>query len=108
MSGIDVTDVVIDARATIGDTCILRGVYPTFEYKNGAPTANRDGTRYRVMTPLGALNVKVKGPQAIDFDADSKPVTVRFVGLSLYIYFRDGKVGVAGRAKGIEVVGKAP
>lgn len=108
MNTIDVTDVVIDVAATIGETYHLRGTYPTFVYEHGTPTANRDGTRYRVMTPLGAMNVKVKGPQTIDFDADSKPVTVRFTDLSLYIYFRDGKAGVAGRAKAIEVVGKAP
>ena len=106
MSGIELTDLVIDVQATIGETYLLKGAYPTFIYENGTPTSNRDGTRYRVATPVGYLNVKVKGPQTIDFDADSKPVSVRFPGMDMYIYFRGGKPAVAGRAKAIEVVGE--
>lgn len=107
MNVIGLTDLVIDTKGTVGDTFILRGAYPTYAYKDGAPTTIRDGTRYRVATSAGMLNVKVKGSQTIDFDTDSAPVTVRFADLMLYVYFgKDGKPSVGGRAKAVQVMGE--
>ena len=104
MTSIDLRDLIIDAEATVGAIQTLRGAYPTYEYKNGAPTMERNGTRYRVQTPAGMLNIKVGGEQAVDFDKTDKPITVRFRGLSLYVYYKDGKPMIAGRADAIEIV----
>lgn len=106
MNGIDLTDLVIDAEKIVGKVVLLKAAYATFEYQDGIPTAKRDGTRYRVATPVGTLNVKVKGEQTIDFDPDNGPVPVSFEALNLYVYYKNGKAGVAGRAKAIEVVDK--
>lgn len=104
MSGIDLSDLVIDAERTVGKVVLLKGVYATFEYQDGIPTAKRDGTRYRVATPVGALSVKVKGEQTIDFDPDNGPMPVSFENLGLYIYYRNGKAGVAGRATAVKTM----
>lgn len=104
-SGIDLQDLVIDAEATLGKIVYVRAAYPTYVYSNGTPTANRDGTRYRVMSRAGTLNVKVPGAQTLTVDGAS-PIPVSFEGVDLYIYYRDGKPFVAGRAKAVHVVGK--
>lgn len=104
-NGIDLQDLVIDAEATLGDVVYVRAAYPTYAYSNGAPTANRDGTRYRVMSRAGTINIKVPGAQTLTVDG-TRPIPVSFAGVNLYIYYRDGKPFVAGRAKAIEVVGK--
>lgn len=104
MNSIDLHDLCIDAKATVGELFSLRGAFPTYEYSNGAATTTRNGTRYRVATPAGMLNIKVGGEQTVDFDKDDEPITVRFEKLSLYIYYRDGKPVIAGKADAIEVV----
>lgn len=94
-------NLVIDAKATLGSPLLLCKVSPTFEYANGTPTSKRDGTRYTVAAPsaeMATLNIKVLGAQAV--------VPVTFDDLELYIYFRDAKPLVAGRATAIHVVDK--
>ena len=105
MNGICLQDLVIDAEATLGDVVYVRAAYPTYAYSNGAPTANRDGTRYRVMSRAGTINVKVPGAQTLTVDGVS-PIPVCLQEPKSYIYYKDGKPAVAGRAKAIEVVGK--
>ena len=104
MKSIDLHDLCIDAKATVGELFSLRGAFPTYEYSNGAATTTRNGPRYRVATPAGMLNIKVGGEQTVDFDKDDEPITVRFEKLSLYIYYRDGKPVIAGKADAIEIV----
>ena len=105
MNGICLQDLVIDAEATRGAVVSVRAPYPTSAYSNGAPTANREGTRYRVMSRAGTINVKVPGAQTLTVDGVS-PIPVCLQEPKLYIYYKDGKPAVAGRAKAIEVVGK--
>lgn len=105
MGNIELTDLAIDAAATLGDVVYIKAAFPTVKYENGTPTSNRDGTRYRVMSRAGAINVKVPGPQTLDVDG-TQLVPVSFEGLSLYIYFRDGKPVVAGKAKTVKAVDK--
>lgn len=101
-------NLVIDAKATLGSPLLLCKVSPTFEYANGTPTSKRDGTRYTVAAPsaeMATLNIKVLGAQAVDMDGKAV-VPVTFDDLELYIYFRDAKPLVAGRATAIHVVDK--
>lgn len=105
MNGIELTDLVIDVEATVGNVLFAKAAYPTFAYEKGVPTSTRDGTRYRVITPVGGINIKVKGPQTLNVDG-SKSVPVYFDGLELYIYFRDGTPVIAGRARAVKVADK--
>lgn len=104
-NGIDLQDLVIDAEATLGEVMYVKAAFPTFTYKDGAPTSNRDGTRYRVMSRAGTINIKVPGAQTLTVDG-VRPVPVSFQGVNLYIYFKDGRPLVAGRAKAVHVVGE--
>jgi hypothetical protein len=54
---------------------------------------------------MATLNIKVLGAQAVDMDGKAV-VPVTFDDLELYIYFRDAKPLVAGRATAIHVVDK--
>ena len=99
---------VIDSAATLGTPLLVCKAAPTFEYVNGSPTNKRDGTRYTVAAPaaeMATVNIKVSGPQALDMGGKAI-VPVEFDSLELYIYYRDGKPMVAGRAKGVHKVDK--
>ena len=104
MNSIDLRDLIIDSKASIGEVFSLRGAFPTYTYVDGKATTTRDGTRYRVVTPIGTLNVKVRGSQNINFDANDTPINIHFRGLTLYIYYRDGKPMIAGKADAVEAV----
>ena len=101
---IKLKDLKIDARATVGSQLLLIKDAPTFTYDdNGIPTQTIDGTRYTVACPacdMQTLSVKVPGPQTLS-RGDRAIMPVIFDGLDLYIYFRDGKPMVGGRAKAI-------
>ena len=98
----------IDAAATLGSPLLVCKAAPTFEYISGQPTNKRDGTRYTVAAPaagMATIAVKVPGPQGVEMDGKAV-VPVAFDGLELYIYYRDGKPMVAGRATAIRVADK--
>lgn len=105
MNGIDLTDLVIDTTATLGDALYVKAAYPTYKYEGGAPTSLRDGTRYRVATPVGMVNIKVPGNQTVDADG-TQLVPVIFSELRLYIYYKDGRALVAGRAQSVKAADK--
>lgn len=97
---------VIDSAATLGTPLLLCKAAPTFEYVNGAPTNKRDGTRYTVAAPaagMATINIKVPGPQGVEMDGKAI-IPVEFDSLEIYIYYRDSKPMVAGRAKGVHKV----
>lgn len=99
---------VIDAVATLGSPLLLCKTAATYEYTNGVPTNKRDGTRYTVAAPaagMATVNVKVSGPQALDMGGKAI-LPVEFDSLELYIYYRDGKPMVAGRARGVHKADK--
>lgn len=106
MGNIELTDLVIDSVATLGEVVYVKAAFPTVKYENGTPTSNRDGTRYRVMSRAGSINIKVPGPQTLEVDG-TQLVPVSFESLSMYIYFKDGKPVVAGRAKAVKTMGKS-
>ena len=99
-------DLKIDTAATLGDTLLLCRATPTYAYEGGIPTSKRDGTRYTVASPIcniATINIKVSGPQTVDLGGKAV-MAVAFDALEIYIYFREGKPQVAGRAKAIKVL----
>ena len=99
---------VIDATATLGSPLLVCKAAPTYRYENGVPTNKRDGTRYTVAAPaagMATIAVKVLGPQTLDMGGKAV-ITVEFDSLEIYIYYRDGKPMVAGRATAIRVADK--
>lgn len=100
---INLRDLVINAEATLGAPLFLVKEAATYAYENGVATSRRDGTRYTVAAPsvnMATIAIKVPGAQTVD-KGDKAIVPVVFDGLELYIYFRDGKPCVGGRAKAI-------
>lgn len=96
----------IDAAATLGDTLFVVRVVPTYVYHNGVATSERDGTRYTVASAacgMATVTVKVPGPQTVTL-GENAVLPVAFDELEIYIFFRDGKPLVAGRAKAIKVL----
>lgn len=98
----------IDSAATLGTPLLVCKAAPTFLYENGVPTNKRDGTRYTVAAPavgMATINIKVPGPQGVEMDGKAI-IPVEFDSLEIYIYYRDSKPMVAGRATAIHVVDK--
>ena len=101
-----ISDLKIDVKATVGSPLVLCRTTPTVEYTEGVRTTKRDGTRYSVACPaagMQTLTVKVLGPQTVEC-SEKGMILVDFDDLDIYVYFKDGKPFVAGRAKAIRLV----
>ena len=99
-------DLKIDAERTVGSPLVLCRTQPTMAYEEGVRTSKRDGTRYSVACPaagMQTLTVKVLGQQTVEC-SEKGMVLVDFDDLDIYVYFKDGKPFVAGRAKAIRLV----
>ena len=105
---IKVTDLKIDAKATIGDYVYLSSIVPAYQYVNNQPTSEIIGYQYRVACPaldFAILGVKILGPKKIE-----KPTTgqarVAFDGLEIYLYWsrEDQKFRVAARATAVKIL----
>lgn len=98
-------DLKIDAERTVGSPLVLCRTQPTMAYEEGVRTTKRDGTRYCVACPaagMQTLTVKVLGQQTVEC-SEKGMVLVDFDDLDIYVYFKDGKPFVAGRAKAIRL-----
>lgn len=99
------SDLKIDVKATVGSPLVLCRTNPTVEYAEGVRTSRRTGTRYTVACPaagMQTLTVKVLGQQTVEC-SEKGMVLVDFDDLDIYVYFKDGKPFVAGRAKAIRL-----
>lgn len=108
MNKLDVRDLVIDVRETIGDDLILAEVRDVFEYQDGVRTDTVIGQAYTVLLPqrgYATLTVKVLGARKLDVDpASGNMIRVRFVGLVIKPYAIQGRIGVSAKADDVVIV----
>lgn len=100
-----VTDIVVDAIATLGKRLLVVDVVPSFEYRDGVRTDNIIGYRYITVLPerkMDKLAVKIDGPAQID--APSGCVEVSYEGLELSVYWARGEYGIAAKATKVKVL----
>lgn len=90
----NVTDFVIDAKATFGERMIAIEERATFEYVDNKRTNNRDGTRYTLVLldrGYAQISVKFPGVQPVHVEKGT-PVPVFVDGLTVNWYTFDGKL----------------
>ena len=92
---------VIDAKATVGERFRFLGYKPTFEYQNGVPTQKIKGYRAEiVMLDRGYSTLYVTVPQAPENLAFDSPVTVNDLVIKAYVI--NGKSRIVATATTIE------
>ena len=106
---IKLTDLKIDAKATVGDYVYLSSIVTAYQYVNDQPTTEIIGYQYRVACPAmdwALLSVKILGQKQIEKPAHGQAKVV-FEGLEIYPYWskRDEKYLVAARATGVKILG---
>lgn len=103
-----ITDVVIDATATIGTDPLLVDVKPCFVYTDGKKTEKIEGYRYVVALPehqFEKIGVKVLGQCSIE-KPETGYVPVKFEKLDMRVYWnpRNGTYEVSASAMSVEAV----
>lgn len=92
---------VIDAKATVGEHFRFLGYKPAYEYANGAPTQRIKGYRAEiVMLDRGYSTLYVTVPQAPENLAFDSPVEVKDLVLKAYVI--NGKSRIVATASSIE------
>lgn len=103
---LNIRDVRIDPTS-LGDKMMMVNVLPAYEYKDGKRTDNIVAYRYEVALPahnLDKISVRIDGKQLMDAPEDGF-VEVKFTGLEVSAYERDGKVLFTAKATGITAAG---
>lgn len=101
-----VSDLVIDAHASVGKTLLLTDITPVYDYKNNHKTETIIGHRYHVAMmerSLEKIAVKIEGQKLLEIPDDDY-LEVEFQGLELSVYTMNGQTQVSARATGISVV----
>ena len=96
------SDLVFDLTASLGEQLWLVDIYPAFAFVNGKKTDEVIGYNYVILLPqkgLQKIAVKILGKQLIDKPPVYCPVD--FDGLSLFVYFMNGRERVGAKANGI-------
>ena len=92
---------VIDAKATVGEHFRFLGYKPAFEYQNGVPTQKIKGYRAEiVMIDRGYATLYVTVPQPPENLAFDSPVEVKDLVLKAYVIA--GKCRIVATATTIE------
>lgn len=100
-----VTDVVVDASATMGKKLWVVDVVPAYEYVNGQRTQNVTGYRYVTVLPerkMEKISVKIDG--AAQMEAPNGYVEVVFDGLEVNLYWANGDYNVSAKATAVRPV----
>lgn len=85
----NIKDVVIDAYATIGKSCMAVGVTPAYAYENGQRTGTVIGYKYEIVMPermFEKLSVRILGEQKLEIPENETP-TVYLEGLTMKLYW---------------------
>lgn len=102
----NITDVAIDTRKTLGSQMLLVDVRPIFEYNNGKRSDNITGYKYEICLPermFEKISVKILGSQRIE-KPECGSIEVDFVNLELYIYWMSNTYHIGARASDIKDV----
>ena len=86
----DVTSVVVDANATVGNNLMLVGVSPAYSYENGKRTDTVVAFKYSVVMPtrlFEKLSVRIDGERKLPDIKDGETPVVLFDDLKISIYW---------------------
>lgn len=99
-------NIKIDAKKTVGNTTLLVDVIPTYEYIEGKRTDKITAYKYVIVLPergFEKISVKIEGNQLIDSPEDGY-TEVHIDNLTLSLYWRAGTYDISAKATGIREV----
>lgn len=106
---LEIVDVVIDDKKTIGENPILVEVKPKFRYENNQKTEEIVGYAYIIVLPdkrFEKLSVKIDGKQQMESPECGVPV--EFDNLEIFIYRMREQYMVGARATGVHMASQKP
>ena len=102
----EIKDLVIDVKRTVGDDLVLVDVAPVFVYEDGKRTDKIIGYRYVVSMPRHAfdkISVKIDGDKQLEMPENEYPV-VEFDDLEIRVYWTPDGYRVGASATGIRMI----
>lgn len=99
----NITDVAIDVKKTLGTQMLLVDIHPVFEYQNGKKSDSIIGYKYDICLPehqFEKIAIKILGEQKIEKPEDGYTEVV-FSELELFIYWMGGTYHIGARASDI-------
>lgn len=102
----EIKDLVIDVKRTVGDDLVLVDVVPVFVYEDGKRTDKIIGYRYVVSMPRHAfdkISVKIDGDKQLEMPENEYPV-VEFDDLEIRVYWTPDGYRVGASATGIRMI----
>lgn len=102
-SVMNITDVAIDAKKTLGAQMLLVDIHPVFEYQDGKRSDTIIGYKYDICLPerqFEKISVKILGEQKIENPQDGYTEVV-FSDLELFIYWMRGSYLIGARASDV-------
>lgn len=103
----DINHIVIDTNKTVGNTTILVGVTPAFEYVDGVRKDNIVGYKYELVLPdrlYEKLVVKILGKKRVELADDGVPQPVALDGLTMSLYWTPQGHKVSATADNIKLI----
>lgn len=100
----NLSDVFIDSKKTLGPKLLLVNVHPVYEYTNGKKSDTISGYKYEICLPtrqFEKIAVKILGEQKIQKPQDGY-VEVELIDLELFIYWMGGSYHIGARASDIK------
>ena len=102
----EIKDLVIDVKRTVGDDLVLVDMVPVFVYEDGKRTDKIIGYRYVVSMPRHAfdkISVKIEGDKQLEMPENEYPV-VEFDDLEIRVYWTPDGYRVGASATGIRMI----
>ena len=102
----EIKDLVIDVKRTVGDDLVLVDMVPVFVYEDGKRTDKIIGYRYVVSMPRHAfdkISVKIDGDKQLEMPENEYPV-VEFDDLEIRVYWTPDGYRVGASATGIRMI----
>lgn len=100
----NITDVSIDPKKTLGSQMLLVNIHPIYEYTNGKKSDTVNGFKYDICLPerlFDKISVKILGEQKIA-KPESGYTEVELIDLELFVYWMAGSYHIGARASDIK------
>lgn len=103
---LNIVDVVIDSKKTVGQNLLLTSARPYYEYNGTKKSDNIIGYKYEIVMPdrrYEKINVKVAGKQRIDCGETSDCLPVVLENLEIKVYWMSGTYNLTATADDIRI-----
>lgn len=103
----NIFDIIIDAKASVGNKLLLTGVRPYYAYNGNQKSDKISGYKYEIAMAerkFEKISVKIEGTQQVTLDGSCDYLPVTFENLQLKLYFLSGAYHISATASNIHVI----